>query len=73
MLLCCASPSAPRALVGARHADGRQTGRGTATTSPGQRFCSSGFSVRFETLTVVLIHKYTILFAIFRGNLGIKL
>lgn len=38
-----------------------------------KRFCSRPFSMHSEALTVVLIHKYTILFAIFRGNLGIKL
>lgn len=45
---------------------------------PRQRFCGSssgsGSCKCFKTLRVDwLIHKYTILFAIFRGNLGIKL
>lgn len=45
-----------------------EQGPGVSSVALRQRLC-----VHLKTLAVAgLIHKYTILFAIFRGNLGIK-
>lgn len=64
MGVCCANP--PGQTV-----TGGWSGPTLATDhGPG----AETFSMHFKTLTIaLLIHKYTILFAIFRGNLGIKL